>query len=147
MIESETKRRLADEYDAAQERGELAAGRPKKSLPDENSFQARVGDIGPTSKQIHEARQIRDAEKASPGIVTLLKAGCKRGRWIQGCRQSLLCNRYFPQVAGSVIVQQNFCRAPKPSASPPELRGRSGGLFEPWAVSALLGQGGRLAVL
>ena len=53
VIESEAKRRLADEYDAAQGRG------------------SKVGpaDIGLSHKQVHEARVIRDAEKADPGIV------------------------------------------------------------------------------
>jgi hypothetical protein len=56
------KRRLADEYDAAQARGEVSIGRPK-SIPGENTFTATVSDIGLTSKDIFEARQIRDAEK------------------------------------------------------------------------------------
>jgi hypothetical protein len=57
------KRRLADEYDAAQARGEVSIGRPK-SIPGENTFTATVSDIGLTSKDIFEARQIRDAELA-----------------------------------------------------------------------------------
>jgi hypothetical protein len=65
-IEFLCKRRLADEYDAAQERGEASTGRPK-SIPDGKTFTAT--EIGLTSKDIHEARQIRDAEKAEPGIV------------------------------------------------------------------------------
>jgi hypothetical protein len=68
-IESLAKRRLADEYDAGQDRGEVASGRPKKSLPDENTFQATTEDLGISSKEIFEARQVRDAEKADPGIV------------------------------------------------------------------------------
>jgi hypothetical protein len=67
-IEAMAKRRLADEYDAAQLRGEVASGRPK-SIPDENTFVATVADIGLSSKDIHEARQIRDAEETYPGIV------------------------------------------------------------------------------
>jgi phage N-6-adenine-methyltransferase len=67
-IEARAKYRLAEEYDAAQERGEVASGRPK-SLPEENSFTATTADLGLTSKDIFEARQVRDAEKASPGIV------------------------------------------------------------------------------
>lgn len=65
-IEAQAKRRLADEYDAAQARGEVAGsceGRPRRSgverLPD-------ASDLGLTRKQIHEARQVRDAEKAAP---------------------------------------------------------------------------------
>lgn len=40
-IEAMAKRRLADEYDAAQERGEVAKGRPK-SVPDENTLPRAV---------------------------------------------------------------------------------------------------------
>lgn len=65
-IQSEAKRRLADEYDAAQERGEVAGhgGDRKINVPDGN-----VETIGLTRKEIHEARIIRDAEKADPGII------------------------------------------------------------------------------
>lgn len=67
LIESEAKRRLADEYDAAQDAGEIAkAGNPNYSgleqLPGPSA-------LGLTRKQVHEARQIRDAEAAQPGIV------------------------------------------------------------------------------
>lgn len=67
-IDAQAKRRLADEYDAAQERGEVATdGRPK-TVPDGNG-KATAADIGLSRKQIHEARSIRDAEKAEPGII------------------------------------------------------------------------------
>ncbi|RTL87901.1 MAG: hypothetical protein EKK29_07065 [Hyphomicrobiales bacterium] len=66
-IEALAKRRLADEYDAAQERKEIRrAGNPNSSKTEELPGPK---DIGLTYKDIHEARQIRDAEKASPGIV------------------------------------------------------------------------------
>lgn len=93
-IEAGAKRRLADEYDAAQERGEVATdGRPK-TVPCENGIAAKcdcaatfgdnlprgrerskcdrpstAADIGISRKEIHEARIIRDAEVAQPGIV------------------------------------------------------------------------------
>lgn len=69
-IEAQAKRRLADEYDAAQKRGEIGqkTGRPKV-VPEENDFIPSAADAGLTRKQIHEARQIRDAEAADPGIV------------------------------------------------------------------------------
>jgi hypothetical protein len=81
-IEALAKRRLADEYDAAQERGEVGrqTGRPK-IVPNGNDLSPpTAADIGLSRKQIHEARQIRDAEKAEPGIVrrtldTLLEQG------------------------------------------------------------------------
>lgn len=55
------KRRLADEYDAAQDRGEVAKGRPK-SLPDQNTFTPTVEDIGISSKEIFEARRRKGSE-------------------------------------------------------------------------------------
>lgn len=70
VIEAEAKRRLADEYDAAQERGEVATpGGDRSKIPDENFAPATAEDLGLTRKQVHEARQIRDAEEAQPGIV------------------------------------------------------------------------------
>lgn len=70
IIESHAQCRLADEYDAAQERGEVQGSYTgaKKRIPNENTI-ASVKDIGLTSKQVHQARIVRDAEKAKPGIV------------------------------------------------------------------------------
>lgn len=62
-IEAGAKRRLADEYDAAQERGEVKG---RGNIPDGN---VSLKDIGISAKAIHEARQIRDAEVEDPGIV------------------------------------------------------------------------------
>ncbi|WFU43635.1 hypothetical protein QA640_15075 [Bradyrhizobium sp. CB82] len=59
------KRRLADEYDAAQERGELRSN-------GERSFSSPEKVSGPElvpPKELHEARITRDAEAAEPGIV------------------------------------------------------------------------------
>lgn len=68
-IEARAKRRLADEYDAAQERGEVAKiGDNLPSVPKQNS-KPTAADIGLSRKDIHEARIIRDAEVADPGIV------------------------------------------------------------------------------
>lgn len=67
-IEAAAKRRLADEYDAAQERGEVATKGKPINVPDGN-IKATVEDIGLTRKDIHEARQIRDAEANDPGVV------------------------------------------------------------------------------
>lgn len=68
-IEAEAKRRLADEYDQARIDG-TASGQGQRTdlLPDEKKV-ATVADLGLTHKEIHEARLIRDAEKAQPGIV------------------------------------------------------------------------------
>jgi len=55
-------RRLADEYGAAQERGEVARPSKVEGL-------ATAGDIGLSHRNIHDARAVRDAETADPGIV------------------------------------------------------------------------------
>lgn len=72
-IEAQAKRRLADEYDAAQERGDVASpGQrgPIKAVENDNGFSpATAADLGLRRDQIHEARQIRDAEVADPGVV------------------------------------------------------------------------------
>lgn len=63
LIESNAKRRLADEYDAAQERGDIGSGNGRISgseIPATSIMPPRV---------IHEARRIRDAEDRDPGIV------------------------------------------------------------------------------
>jgi N6-adenosine-specific RNA methylase IME4 len=68
-IEARAKLRLADEYDLAQQRGEVAgAGRPK-TVPDENGFPATAAELGVSRRLIHEGRAIRDAERAEPGVV------------------------------------------------------------------------------
>lgn len=68
-IEASAKRRLADEYDAAQARGDAASdGRPK-TVGDDNGIPATCADLGLRRDQIHEARQLRDAEAADPGLV------------------------------------------------------------------------------
>lgn len=93
-LEAAAKRRLADEYDAAQERGEVAGhGRPSKRFSTGTFFQGNEAEIqrkkaeaqlremtgmppatlnempGLTKKDIHDARQIRDAEAEEPGFV------------------------------------------------------------------------------
>jgi|SRR6185437_15698832 len=63
------KRRLADEYDAAQERGEVSKqGQRTDIIPDEKKVPL-ASEVGLSAKDVHEARQIRDAEQADPGIV------------------------------------------------------------------------------
>ncbi len=69
-IEAKAKRRLADEYDAAQERGEVKAnGGDRVSTVSKKNSAPSASDIGLTRKDIHEAREIRDAENTDPGIV------------------------------------------------------------------------------
>jgi hypothetical protein len=68
-IEARAKRRLADEYDAAQARGEVQrhGGQVPRDVADPNIPSA--SNLGLRRDEIHEARIIRDAEAADPGIV------------------------------------------------------------------------------
>ena len=69
-IEAQAKRRLADEYDAAQERGEVKAnGGDRVSTVAKQNSAPSVTDIGLSRKAVHEARIVRDAEASDPGIV------------------------------------------------------------------------------
>lgn len=68
-IESMAKRRLADEYDAAQERGEIASKGGERSGREHSTPLPTAADIGLSRKEIHEARIIRDAEISEPGIA------------------------------------------------------------------------------
>ena len=66
------KAQLADEYDAAQERGEVhghGGNRGNQHAKLACGEVATVGQIGLTYQQVHEGRQLRDAEKADPGII------------------------------------------------------------------------------
>jgi len=68
-IQALAKRRLADEYDAAQERGEI------RTQADNQAFSSVEKASGPAvvpPKELHEARQIRDAEIKEPGVVRRL---------------------------------------------------------------------------
>jgi hypothetical protein len=67
-IEAAAKRRLADEYDAAQVRGEVKRnGGNRSTVEDRNT--ASASDLGLRRDQIYDARQLRDAEVNDPGIV------------------------------------------------------------------------------
>ena len=68
QVPPRAKVHLADEYDAAQERGEVGqqTGRPKV-VQNQNDFTATAHDVGLSRGQIHEARQIRNAEKEKAG--------------------------------------------------------------------------------
>lgn len=84
-IEAAAKRRLADEYDAAQERGEVAGhgggrnfkvGDPNVETHSDdpnriggNNAIVTMADLGLRRDQIHDARLLRDAEVADPGLV------------------------------------------------------------------------------
>lgn len=67
-IDANAKRRLADEYDAAQERGEIAKVGKPQIVPNGNN-KATAADLGIPRKTVMEGRELNDAEKAEPGIV------------------------------------------------------------------------------
>lgn len=72
-IEAAAKRRLADEYDGGQERGEIVASgdtlKRGPGVPQENAGKATAAEVGITRKEVHEARRVRNAEQAQPGVV------------------------------------------------------------------------------
>lgn len=59
-IEAAAMRRLADEYDAAQERGEVAGAKDGSRGRSIGERPATAAEIGLDRKDIHEARQVRD---------------------------------------------------------------------------------------
>ena len=65
-IRARAEMRLAEEYDAAQERGEVAGHGRSKVEPDNVTTAA---DLGLRRDEIHDARKLRDAERAEPGVV------------------------------------------------------------------------------
>lgn len=68
-IEALAKRKLADEYDAAQERGEVVGrkGGGDSTVPYRNA--ATAAEAGLSRKEVFEARQMRDVIEQDPGIV------------------------------------------------------------------------------
>lgn len=74
FIRARAEMRLAEEYDAAQERNEVA-----KQGAHISEGKMRASDILPP-KELHEARKFRDAEKAEPGLISrALDAMIERG--------------------------------------------------------------------
>lgn len=65
---------MADEYDAAQERGDVARHGGGKS----NLGKPKVNEVGLSYDQLHEARLVRDAEAADPGLrdKLLIRSEC-----------------------------------------------------------------------
>ena len=62
MIEARAKRRLADEYDRAQARGEVATRGGERSGREHSPAVPTAADLGLTRKMVYQARQLRDAE-------------------------------------------------------------------------------------
>jgi len=69
-IEARAKIRLADEYDAAQERGEVVGAHngARNRVENDNAI-VTSADLGLRRDQIYEARKLRDAEAAEPGFI------------------------------------------------------------------------------
>lgn len=80
-IRARAEMRLAEEYDAAQERGEVAGhgnNVTKGNVAKPNVTTA--ADLGIRRDEIHEARKFRDAETAEPGLISrALNAMVDRG--------------------------------------------------------------------
>lgn len=70
-IEALAERRLVDEYEAAQARGEVAKGSVRTDIvPHENDVRpATAAEIGLNRKDIHEGRKTRSALEADPHAV------------------------------------------------------------------------------
>jgi len=68
-IEAKAEIRLANEYDAAQGRGEVKRRGKPNNISNGNNITLSVAAIGLTSNQIHRARHLRDAEKRTPGTI------------------------------------------------------------------------------
>jgi len=117
-IEAAAKCRIADEYDAAQERGEVqtAGGDRVSNVPKQNNAPT-TSDLGISRKDIHEAREIRDAEKAEPGIVRkalddALEAGQEPTR------------AKVKRATKRKDAPQSTKRRPEPKPNPPVRHGR-----------------------
>lgn len=114
-LEASADKRLAEEYDAAQKRGEVESpgGDRKTIIPNGKNDKAKVNQVGLTAKQVHEARQVRDLEARDPGVVErTAKAiedagrgplvGATPARWSVAVSKHWL-RTFFP--AGSVSIR------------------------------------------
>ncbi|MCJ2135560.1 hypothetical protein MKK69_16130 [Methylobacterium sp. J-026] len=126
-IEAAAKRRLADEYDAAQERGEVATqsrggANIADGVPGGNTV-ATVTDLGLTRKAIHEARQLRYAEAADPGVIRrTLDARLEQGQ--EPTKAAV-------REAVAEVINLDDRRAPEP---PPELAEREAEAADPGVI-------------
>jgi hypothetical protein len=68
-IEAAAKRRLADEYDVAIKTGAAKTQADNQYASSEREQAFSPPEIGLTHKEMHEARRLRDAEAASPGVT------------------------------------------------------------------------------
>ena len=70
-IRARAEMRLAEEYDAAQDRGEVQrVGGDRKTIVAKENNDPTAADLGLRRDEIHEARKFRDAEIENPGIIS-----------------------------------------------------------------------------
>lgn len=70
-IRARAEMRLAEEYDAAQDRGEVAkSGQRNDLVGSHNEVKPTAADLGIRRDEIHEARKLRDAEASEPGLIS-----------------------------------------------------------------------------
>jgi len=81
LIEARAKMRLADEYDAAVDRGDMAGhGGARNFNLASGKVEGTAAEVGLSYKQIHEARGLRDSEQSEPGLAErALTAMLERG--------------------------------------------------------------------
>lgn len=112
LIKSNAEIRIADEYDAAQANGDVAkAGHPSAIIPDGNNKPATAAEVGLTAKVVHHARRVRDAEKASPGLIkrTLDKAVEQK----RAPSRKIITDAIADTIGLSVLPAEASRRAPK----------------------------------
>lgn len=69
-IRARAEMRLAEEYDDAMDRGEVAkSGQRNDLVAGNNEVKPTAADLGIRRDEIHEARKFRDAERADPGVI------------------------------------------------------------------------------
>jgi len=93
--------RLAEEYDAAQDRGEVASRGGERSGLQHSPVAPTVADLGIRRDEIHEARKFRDAEIENPGIISRTIEGMvKRGEEpTRAALRKQITERPKPQMA------------------------------------------------
>ena len=70
IIEGEAQARLADEYDLAQEKGEVAtAGQPKKSIVQSSDNTLKADDLGISRQRMQEMCKVRDVLREDPTAI------------------------------------------------------------------------------
>lgn len=69
FIRARAEMRLAEEYDAAQDRGEIARQGQRTDLIPDGKKVPTPQDVGISPKDIHEGRKLREAESAEPGLI------------------------------------------------------------------------------